>query len=69
MGGSASSKILEVHGEHMIKGTFDPGFKIRLHQKDLILALKGACQLQLNLPNTASTQELFNTCAALGGAD
>jgi 2-hydroxy-3-oxopropionate reductase len=69
MGGFASSKILEVHGERMIKGTFDPGFKIRLHQKDLNLALDGARQLQLNLPNTAGAQELFNTCAALGGSD
>ena len=39
MGGFASSKILEVHGERMIKGTFDPGFRISLHQKDLNLAL------------------------------
>jgi len=69
MGGFASSKILEVHGERMIKGTFDPGFRIRLHQKDLNLALEGARELQLNLPNTAGAQELFNTCAALGGKD
>ncbi len=69
MGGFASSKILEVHGERMIKGTFDPGFRIRLHQKDLNLALDGARELQLNLPNTAGAQELFNTCAALGGSD
>lgn len=69
MGGFASSKILEVHGERMIKGTFDPGFRVQLHQKDLNLALTGARELQLNLPNTATAQELFNTCAALGGSD
>ncbi|MDF5797870.1 NAD-binding protein [Pseudomonas aeruginosa] len=34
MGGFASSRILEVHGERMVKGTFDPGFRISLHQKD-----------------------------------
>ena len=67
MGGFASSRILEVHGERMIKRTFDPGFRIELHQKDLNLALQGARALNLSLPNTATTQELFNAAAALGG--
>jgi 2-hydroxy-3-oxopropionate reductase len=67
MGGFASSRILEVHGERMIKRTFDPGFRIELHQKDLSLALNAARQIGLSLPNTASTQELFNACAAHGG--
>jgi 2-hydroxy-3-oxopropionate reductase len=67
MGGFASSRILEVHGERMIKRTFDPGFRIELHQKDLGLALEGARALNLALPNTATTQELFNAAAALGG--
>jgi 2-hydroxy-3-oxopropionate reductase len=67
MGGFASSRILEVHGERMIKRTFDPGFRIELHQKDLGLALLGARALSLSLPNTATTQELFNAAAALGG--
>jgi 2-hydroxy-3-oxopropionate reductase len=69
MGGFASSKILEVHGERMIKGTFNPGFRISLHQKDLNLALQGAKELNLNLPNTANAQQVFSTCAALGGSD
>ncbi|HHB0582035.1 TPA: NAD(P)-binding domain-containing protein [Escherichia coli] len=68
MGGFASSRILEVHGERMIKRTFNPGFKIALHQKDLNLALQSAKALALNLPNTATCQELFNTCAANGGS-
>ena len=67
MGGFASSRILEVHGERMIKRTFDPGFRIELHQKDLNLALSGARALGLSLPNTATAQELFNACAAHGG--
>src|SRR5271169_2192641 len=67
MGGFASSRILEIHGERMIKRTFDPGFRIELHQKDLNLALQGARTLNLSLPNTATTQELFNAAAALGG--
>ncbi len=69
MGGFAASKILEVHGERMIKRTFDPGFRIRLHQKDLNLALSGARAMGLSLPNTATVQELFNVCSANGGAD
>ena len=68
MGGFASSKILEIHGERMIKRTFDPGFRIELHQKDLNLALSGARALGLSLPNTATAQELFNACRANGGA-
>ncbi len=67
MGGFASSKVLEVHGERMIKRTFDPGFRIELHQKDLNLALSNARQVGLSLPNTATAQELFNACAARGG--
>lgn len=68
MGGLASSKILEIHGERMYKRTFDPGFRIELHQKDLNLALQGAKSLGVSLPNTANTQELFNVCVANGGA-
>ena len=67
MGGFASSRILEVHGERMIKRTFDPGFRIELHQKDLSLALAGARALGVSLPNTATAMELFNACAANGG--
>jgi 2-hydroxy-3-oxopropionate reductase len=67
MGGFASSRILEVHGERMIKRTFNPGFRIELHQKDLNLALTAARQMGMSLPNTATAQELFNACAARGG--
>ncbi len=67
MGGFASSRILEVHGERMIKRTFDPGFRIELHQKDLNLALSSARAIGMSLPNTATAQELFNACAAHGG--
>jgi 2-hydroxy-3-oxopropionate reductase len=68
MGGFAASRILEVHGERMIKRTFDPGFRIELHQKDLNLALQGARAMGVSLPNTATAQELFNSCSAAGGA-
>ena len=68
LGGFASSRVLEIHGERMIKRAFDPGFRIELHQKDLNLALSGAQALGISLPNTAATQELFNACIAYGGA-
>ena len=69
MGGFAGSKILEIHGERMIKRTFEPGFRIELHQKDLKLALSGARALGVSLPNTATVQELFNCCAANGWSE
>jgi len=67
MGGFAASRILEVHGERMVKRTFAPGFRIDLHRKDLNLALTTGRQLGVALPNTATAQELFNTCAAHEG--
>jgi 2-hydroxy-3-oxopropionate reductase len=67
MGGFANSRILEVHGERMVKRTFAPGFRIDLHRKDLNLALTTGRQLGVALPNTATAQELFNTCAAHEG--
>ena len=69
MGGFASSRILEVHAERMLNGTFNPGFRIRLHQKDLNLALTAAKELGLSLPNTAIAQQMFSSCAAHGAAD
>lgn len=70
MGGFASSRVLEVHGERMISRSFTPGFRINLHQKDLGLALESARTLGVALPNTATAQELMNACAARqGGGD
>ena len=66
MGGFAASRILEVHGERMIKRTFNPGFRIALHQKDLNLALQGAKSLKMALPQTANAAQLVQACAALG---
>lgn len=64
MGGFASSRVLEVHGERMINRTFAPGFRIRLHQKDLSLALESARALGVALPGTAAAQQLMNACSA-----
>jgi 2-hydroxy-3-oxopropionate reductase len=69
MGGFAHSRILELHGEKMLNRTFNPGFRIRLHQKDLNLALQSARSMGMSLPNTATAQELFNAVAAQGGID
>ena len=69
MGGFAASRVLEVHGERMVKRTFAPGFRIKLHQKDLGLALQGARELGVALPQTASAAQLMQACAANGMAD
>jgi len=69
MGGFASSRILELHGERMINQTFEPGFRIRLHRKDLGLAVQAAAELDLAVPNTAATQQLMNAAIADGDGD
>jgi 2-hydroxy-3-oxopropionate reductase len=69
MGGFASSRILEVHAERMINRTFAPGFRIRLHQKDLNLALSSAKEMGMALPNTAIAQQMFSVVAAAGGEE
>ncbi len=69
MGGFAASRILEVHGERMIKRTFNPGFRIKLHQKDLNLALQGAREIGVALPQTAGAAQLMQALAANGGGD
>ena len=69
LGGFAASRVLEVHGQRMLDHSFAPGFRVRLHQKDLNLALSAARQLGLALPNTASAQQLFSAVVAHGGAD
>lgn len=67
MGGFASSRVLEMHGNRMIRRSFDPGFRIELQQKDLAIALSCASELGVSLPNTATTQSLYNACIAHGG--
>ena len=69
MGGFAGSRILEIHGQRMIDETFDPGFRIRLHRKDLGLALDAARSLEVALPNTAATMQMMNAALAAGDGD
>jgi 2-hydroxy-3-oxopropionate reductase len=68
LGGFASSRVLEVHGQRMIDRNFEPGARVELHQKDLENALSGARAMGLALPGTANAQQLFNACRAHGGA-
>jgi len=68
MGGFASSRVLEIHGERMINRRFGPGFRVELQQKDLDIALASAAALGVSLPNTATVHEMFNACIAHGGA-
>ncbi|MCD1634016.1 2-hydroxy-3-oxopropionate reductase [Martelella mediterranea] len=69
MGGFAGSTIMKVHGERMIERTFDPGFRIRLHRKDMALAVNAARDLGLALPNAAATEQLMNAAIARGDGD
>jgi len=69
LGGFAHSRILDLHGQRMIKRTFTPGFRIQHQQKDLNLALQSARNLGLSLPGTAVAQELLNAVSAQGGSD
>lgn len=69
MGGFASSRVLEVHGERMIKGNFEPGFRMRLHSKDLKLALQGAQDLSISLPGTSLAHQLMGACLDMGGSE
>lgn len=67
-GGFASSRVLEIHGKRMIDKSFNPGFRVELHHKDLNIALSSARELGISLPNTTATLELFNTCIVQGDA-
>jgi len=60
MGGFANSKILEVHGYRMINGDYKPGFKSKLHLKDLDIALKIAKNLDINLKGTKYSRKLMH---------
>jgi 2-hydroxy-3-oxopropionate reductase len=69
LGGFAASKVLEVHGERMIAGDFEPGFRVRLHRKDLRLAVDASSELDLDLPLTAAAQQVMNGAVGAGLGD
>ncbi len=69
LGGFASSRVLEVHGERMIAGNYKPGFRTRLYQKDLRLASESAAAHGVAMPATAVVAQLINALVAHGGGD
>jgi 2-hydroxy-3-oxopropionate reductase len=69
MGGSASSRILEVHGKRMIERNFEPGFRMRLHRKDLGITLDAGREYGAALPATAHVLELMNEAINDGQGD
>ena len=69
LGGFAQSRILELHGQRMLDRNFKPGFKVRLHQKDLNIALSTGRALGVPLPATATVQEAFTALRGLGRDD
>jgi len=60
MGGFAGSRILEVHGQRMLDSDFEPGFKARLHQKDLRIVREAAAEIGLSLPGTEMVSEYID---------
>ena len=69
LGGFASSRVLEVHGERMLKSDYKPGFRTKLYQKDLRLANEAAAAHSVAMPATALVTQLVNALVASGGAD
>lgn len=68
-GGLAATKVLEMRRDNMLTGRFDPGFRIRLHQKDLKNALELAGETSVALPAAALVEQLMRAMAAKGRAD
>ena len=69
LGGFAASRVLEVHGERILNGTYVPGFRTRLYHKDLRLALETASANSVAMPATAIVTQLVNALMAVGGAN
>jgi 2-hydroxy-3-oxopropionate reductase len=69
LGGFAQSRILDLHGQRILDRNFQPGFKVRLHRKDLGIALQTGKELSLPLPATSQTAELMNALLATGRGD
>ena len=69
MGGFAGSKIMEVHGRRMLENDFQPGFKARLHRKDMRIVMETAREFGLSLPGTALVTEHINTLVADGDGE
>ncbi len=69
LGGFAGSRIMELHGQRIIDRAFQPGFRVRLHRKDLAIALQTGREVSLPLMLTAQVAELMNAMIARGDGD
>ena len=69
LGGYAGSRLLEVHGQRMIDHAFDPGFFVKLHDKDLHIVLDMARSLSVSAPVTALAAQHFNALIADGDGE
>jgi 2-hydroxy-3-oxopropionate reductase len=69
LGGFAQSRILDLHGKRMLDRNFQPGFKIKLHRKDLNIALQTGRELSVPLFTTSQVAELMNALLAAGKGD
>ena len=69
LGGSAYSKILEIHGQRMIDANYEPGFKASLHRKDLRIVLEAAHELGIAMPGTALVCQYLNALVGRGLGD
>ncbi|CCE10742.1 tartronate semialdehyde reductase, NADH-dependent [Bradyrhizobium sp. STM 3843] len=69
LGGFAGSRVLDVHGQRMIEGAFEPGFRIALHRKDLRLAMHVAETLGASIPATEVVEQLFTDAIDQGGSN
>ena len=69
MGGFAGSRILEVHGKRMLDNDYTPGFKTKLHQKDINIVMQTAKELGLALPGAALVMQHLNALMGTGGAE
>lgn len=69
LGGFAQSRVLEHHGERMIERNFEPGFKLKLHRKDLNISLETGKKFQVPLLCTAMVAQQMDAAMALGFAE
>lgn len=69
LGGFASSRVLEVHGERMLVDNYKPGFRAKLYQKDMRLANETAAANGVSMPANAVVAQLLNALIASGGGD
>jgi 2-hydroxy-3-oxopropionate reductase len=69
MGGFAASRILEVHGQRMLDANYKPGFKVKLHHKDMAIVLDNAQETFTPLPGAALVAQQLNALMGAGDSE